>query len=309
MSEENQDQDEVGIEQEQVEQTQAEGLSDLMKDEPESRLEAQALAAAERAVTQGEQALKSAQGLIDNATQSSGHGGQRLWVLRSLLALNLALMGVMLLIPEAAPQNQGPIENVAPQEFAPGPTHDPSGDPVAHPVEPPAESFRDRSRPDIGLVGEDLMNEALRAAADHRYARAIGLLERYVAQPMLNESLKINAYWQLATYNRRVGNFDQAVHYENQAQGLAPMAMLPEDLIRAADAAERDGDGRAMRRAYARFLLINDRVSPAQRAKIIEAYLRMGDSFRVEAEAGAEAAEAITAEKVQELREARERGK
>jgi hypothetical protein len=43
-----------------------------------------------------------------------------------------------------------------------------------------------------------------------------------------------------------------------------------------------------MRRYYARFLLQQKQVPPSLRAKIAEAYLKLGDGYRVEAEQGAE---------------------
>ncbi len=78
---------------------------------------------------------------------------------------------------------------------------------------------------------------------------------------------------------------------------------MPEDLIRTAVEAEKRGDARGMRRAYANFLLQEKLVSPTMRSLIVESYLKLGDSFHLEAEQEGDSAAAEEGDRIRRIRE------
>ena len=63
--------------------------------------------------------------------------------------------------------------------------------------------------------------------------------------------------------------------------------------------AEAEGNGEEMRRLYARFLLQQKQIPPALQQVVVEAYLKLGDSYRLEAQAATEKARI---EELQELK-------
>ena len=83
-----------------------------------------------------------------------------------------------------------------------------------------------------------------------------------------------------------------ALEHERLARQDADRAALPEELLRQARAAQARGDGAAMRRAYAQFLLQEGQMSPELQALIQEALLEIGDSYRVQADSGETTTEA-----------------
>ena len=72
--------------------------------------------------------------------------------------------------------------------------------------------------------------------------------------------------------------------YLRQANQILRRSYLPDDLLRSARRAEEAGDAAQMRAAYARFLLQQSMVPASERQAIHEAYLKLGDSYRMQAE-------------------------
>lgn len=210
---------------------------------------------------------------------------RKLWLLRILLISNLAMMLVMLLLPH-------PMETRT--EYVTGSPTGEEGTRSARPLPPPgsgashttAEPYVQPPRSQsLGLPNDPLYEKALMQALDGDFAAASATLQAFLAaHPSLDPALERLIHAHLAYYLRKAGNLGESIEQETRARQMAGRAFLPEELLRAARDAELRGDGDAMRRAYAQFLLQEDQLPPALRALVQEAYLKLGDAYRLEAE-------------------------
>lgn len=195
--------------------------------------------------------------------------------LRVLLLTNVVLVAALMALPGSKPEPsaqpaESPAANTAPggEEAAPRPA----------PVVPPPRRAGVRPR------GE-LWERAVRLAGRGRYAEAVTELERYLSsRPNMTDAERRLVYNQLAYYLVKDGRLDEAMRYERMSSQLMARTHLPEDLLRAARRAKKEGDLPGMRAAYARFLLQRKQVPPSLRAAFAEAYLELGESYRLEAE-------------------------
>lgn len=191
--------------------------------------------------------------------------------LQILLACNLALIAVMLAMPGSG-------------ERAPA-------------AEPARElKIDDAPRPDpfataprkIGaLPADQLWEAAVRRAGEGEYGEAAELLERYLATAKsLTDVERRLIYNQLAFYLVKDGRLEEAQSYERKSNQIMTRSYLPEDLLRSAHHASEQGQMDDMRASYARFLLQQKQIPPSLRKFVAEAYLKLGDSYRLEAEQG-----------------------
>ncbi len=227
-----------------------------------SDLEQKAIAAAEAALAQGQQAI---------AEFTAAHGTQpaprrsparpyRIWALRALLAVNLVLMGLVLVLPGT-----------------PKPAPQPPDAPQVSTQAPESPRFPDRQ----------LYEHALMRANEGQYGAAILAIEEYLRRnPNLPDYARRGVYLQLQYYLQREGRIEESRQMLAKAAQLMERSFLPEDLLQGAALAEKNGNGEEMRRNYARFLLLQKTLPAALRKHVAEAYLKLGDSYRLEAERG-----------------------
>jgi len=252
-------------------------LSDLMAAGPKAPaagskgpdLDAAALAAAQAAIAEGERALAAARSqLASSVPPATAPRRGRELALRLLLAANVLAMLVIALLPSSA----APVPPVAEEPAAKPPVHT-----TAQPKPTPA--------PRLG----DAYAQALLAAGEGDFARAIVLLEQYLtATPRMAPSQKINVLLALEHYSLQVGNATAAQGYRQRVQGMQDSHSLPEDLVAMAQAAAANGDQESLRRVWARFLLQQRQVPTPLYKHVAEAYLQLGDSYRLQANAAAE---------------------
>jgi hypothetical protein len=185
------------------------------------------------------------------------------WALRALLIVNLALMGIVL----AWPTGKAPAE------------HSPQG---AAPTDP----FLLPPRTLGGLPSGKHWDAAVQAAGRGELAQAVQLLEQYLqVAPAITDVERRLVYNQIAYYLAKDGHTAQALEYERRSSQLMSRSHLPEDLLQSAHRAAAEGKVAEMRAAYARFLLQQKQIPPSLRKHVAEAYLRLGDSYRMEADA------------------------
>jgi tetratricopeptide (TPR) repeat protein len=237
-------------------------------------LERQALAAAEQALAAGQQALTAAG--LEQAPPA--RRSARETVLRSLLALNLLAMLAVVFLPSPLPSPGAPSTSPS---TSPAPT--PSTGPAPGAVEqPPApEQPPPLRRPAL----DDPVIRAFAAADQRDYRTAIRLLEDHLAaSPRLEPSRKANVLLALQHYAAQLGDFARSEEYQHKVEALRSSHSLPEDLLQMANEAEKAGDVESMRRNYARLLLQQRQIPSALFRHVAEAYLKLGDSYRLEAE-------------------------
>ena len=230
-------------------------------------LEAEALHAAEKALAEGQKALAAARAHMgaEAPKPATSNRGRELF-LRGLLVFNvLAMIGVALLpTPQA---NHEPA------------TH---GAPVSHgdeTTQKPAPRF------------SDPWNRALAAAEGRDFEQAVSILDRYlVSKPRMVASEQISVLMALAHYSSRRNDFKMAQEYQRRADAIEKSHSLPEDLVAVAKAAAESGDQEQLRRVWARFLLQQRQIPSWLYKHVAEAYLQLGDSYRLQANAAAEAA-------------------
>lgn len=244
-------------------------------------LDGAALAAAEAALLAGQRALAQARASLQTPAPDRAAGRRRELLLRSILGFNLILMVLVVVVPwqpgKAPEAVQHPATRTAPQAEPP---------PVPHEV-PTAPAGPQGPHP----VAGSLYDQGLRAAAEGRYAEAITLMERYLlATPRLHVAQQCNVFHALAHYAFQLGDLQKSQDYDQKAAALLRSHTLPEDLVQMAQQAEQRGDADALRRLWARFLLQQRQIPPALYKHVAEAYLQLGDSYRLEAARGAEAA-------------------
>ncbi|MEE9125646.1 MAG: hypothetical protein V3U11_00755, partial [Planctomycetota bacterium] len=148
---------------------------------------------------------------------------------------------------------------------------------------------------------DNLYEEATLVARQGDYPRAVKLLKQLLktTPDMSGVALRL-VYTQLAYNLLRDGRRQEAEQYADRIDRMRVQTTLPEDLARAAQRAERDGRGGDMRRYYARFLLQQNQIRPDMRDIISEAYLKIDDSYRLEADAGEKAQAAREADEAEQ---------
>jgi hypothetical protein len=276
------------VDQSRVQQTgpqpPQEQLADLMNVGGKGRtpdLERQALAAAEQALTAGQQALTAA----EQALASPARRSVREIVLRSLLALNLLAMLAVVFLPapvaQLNPLATSPSTTSATSPTTSPPTGSPSTGPSAVEQPPAPAQPPPLRRPAL----DDPVIRAFAAADQRDYRTAIRLLEDHLAaSPRLEPSRKANVLLALQHYAAQLGDFAKSEEYQRKVEALRSSHSLPEDLLQMAGEAEKAGDVESMRRNYARLLLQQRQIPSALFRHVAEAYLKLGDSYRLEAE-------------------------
>jgi TolA-binding protein len=216
---------------------------------------------------------------------------RKLWLLRILLVSNLAMMLVMLLMPHPMETR---TEYVKDSDRKTNSSPDMRALPQGQPM---TGGNASRARPDafvqpprelsLGLPNDPLYEKALVQALDGDFVAASATLREFLdAHPGLDPSLQRLVHAHLAYYLRKAGAIPESIEHETKSRELAGRSFLPEELLRNAREAELRGDGDGMRRAYAQFLLQEEQLPPALQALVQEAYLKLGDAYRIEAERG-----------------------
>lgn len=228
---------------------------------PGSTLEADALRAAEEAIAEGERALAQARGQLHDRAATTPRNRSREVAVRILLAINVLAMIVVAWLPTPTATDDGvaATHTEPPPAAAPGPR-------LAEP-----------------------WNRALAAAEGGRFAEAITILEGYLS-PRMPPSQQLNVLMALSHYAFRVGDFTKAQQYEQRANAIEQSHTLPADLVAMAKAAMASGDQETLRRVHARFLLQQRQIPSWLYKHVAEAYLQLGDSYRLQADSAAEQA-------------------
>lgn len=301
----------AATEAEASQQADQDGVAELMADAPEGRdLEAQALRAAEQAIAKAELALASAE--LAGAAKEAQRAEQQLAVpasrqrlIQAVLILNVLLMGLMLALPNPPSGTHAPST----------PAHDASG--AADPEHGAAAHGGEAAGHDAGHgegreSGHSAMDQrggvsgaawirALQYSGAGDYERAAQTLEGHLAEhPDLPAFERKTYYTALMHYLAEAGRDEEVEAYQGKLMALGNQRYLPADILRMARSAEDSGDGARMRQLYARFLLTQGRHTAAERRAVAEAYLKLGDSYRVQAQRGEQRASVM-----QRLREAR----
>jgi uncharacterized protein HemY len=148
----------------------------------------------------------------------------------------------------------------------------------------------------------DLWLQALEHADRGQWHEALAILERYLAEsPRLAAGRRMLVFLTMEHYAAQLGDFARAGDYQRRASALMQSHTLPDDLLAMAQQAEARGDHEALRRIYARFLLQQRQIPASLYRHVAEAYLKLGDSYRHEAQQAAEAA------RLRELEDLRQR--
>ncbi len=247
----------------------AEGAEAAAPETASPDLEQQAIAAAEAALAEGSKALQDAQDELRARVQAPpAVDRSRERLLRALVVTNLVAMVVLVLLPSARSGDAAPT--TAPAHAVPAPEHD---------AAPQAPSLND---PVVQAF----------ALADRRdFEGAMSALDAYLAaHPRLEAAKKVNVLLALEHYAAQLGDFARAQGYQRRCDALRSAHSLPEDLVQMALEAEKNGDFESMRRHYARLLLQQRQIPSSLYRHVAEAYLKLGDSYRTEAESGEAAA-------------------
>jgi hypothetical protein len=228
-------------------------------------LDAEALRAAQQAIDEGQRALDTARRQLAGSSELAPRNARRReLVLRSLLILNILAMFAVASLP--APGAKSTTE--------PAP-------PVAA-IEPDPRT----SEPHFN----EPWNQALAAAERRDFARAVTILDNYLADsPRMAPSQQLSVLMALAHYSARQNDFARAQDYQRRADAIDKSHSLPEDLVAMAKAASQNGDQESLRRIWARFLLQQRQVPSWLHKHVAEAYLQLGDSYRLQADDAAEA--------------------
>lgn len=258
---------------------------------PRPDLDAEAVRAAQAAIAEGERALAAARAQLGTKQQPAGdrsRAKRRELALRLLLAANVLAMLVVMSFPSFRSMTSAPTEPTgstptggAAPETAPGSAVQPG---AAGPAEasPPAPA---------GPRLADKYNQALLASESRNYAEAVALLEEYLAEtPRMPASRLVNVYRAMAHYSSAIGRFREAQDYERRAQAVTQSHSLPDDLVAMAKAAAASGDQESLRQVWARFLLQQRQIPSSLYQHVAEAYLELGDSYRIQANEAAEQA-------------------
>ncbi|MFO1076864.1 MAG: hypothetical protein U1E73_03960 [Planctomycetota bacterium] len=270
-------------------------LTDLMAsgDVPKTArpdLDAEALRLAKEAIAEGERALAAARAQLAQRHSPPSRRGRRLeFALRMLLAANVLAMLLVIAMPSLVP-SLGQSGEVA---HAPTPTN------TGH--QPPAPP---------GPKVDDRYNQALLLSDRGDFAGAIDVLEKYLKEsPRMAPSRLINIYQSIAYYASACGRVAQSEEYQRKAQAVTQSHQLPDDLVETAKAALASGDQESLRRIWARFLLIQREIPPSLYQHVAEAYLQLGDSYRLQANEAADKARVAEIERANALLREQGQGK
>lgn len=231
-------------------------------------LEGDALRAAEKALAEGQRALAAARAHLGAEPPASPRPSRtRELVLRGALIFNVLAMIAVTMLP--AP-GTGTTTTV-----------------VDHGTDtpPPAATGPEVAPRDPKF--QEPWNRALAAAERRDFETAITILEQYLS-PRMSPSQQLNVLMALAHYSSRLGQFQQAQEYQRRADAIDKSHSLPEDLVAMAKAAAASGDQESLRRIWARFLLQQRQVPSWLYKHVAEAYLQLGDSYRLQANEAAE---------------------
>lgn len=237
-----------------------------------------------------QRALDAANFFVDDAAESSAEEEasaevavtarrRSMWdvLMPVLLLSNLCLMGWMVALPGGLLGSKDRPEQV-PVEV---------DDSVANPVaESPDPFVTPRQELDELLPSKPMYDAARLEVIGENYERAVELFEGYLAaHPELRPFQKQMVFNTLAYCLQKVGRREEALAVTAKIEDLVRLTSLPDELWKMAQLAEADGRGNDMRRYYARFLLQQDQLGVrwTDQGKVIEAYLKIGDSYRVDA--------------------------
>lgn len=252
----------------------ADKLSDLMADGSApaqgNDLEQQALRAAEHAVAESERALAEARELLRrpvgarSAAPTARPRNNRELAMRMLLAVNVVAMMVVAMLPSSGAEPS--TEPAAPTT-------------VETPVVETPDSGGEATRMSVPW------NRALRASERGEWQAATAILEAYLNDnPRMPPGEKLPVLLTLSGYSARF-DYKKSRHYAQQAQALEQSHYLPEDLVRSAEVALESGDQETLRRVWARFLLQQRQIPSWLYQHVARAYLQLGDSYRMDADA------------------------
>lgn len=234
-------------------------------------LDAEALRVAKEAIAEGERALAQARAQLAGQVQpqpTRRRNGREL-AIRFLLAANVLAMIVVVALPSLVPGSG-------------------QGDPTTGGT-PPAATHHEPAP--TGPKLNDRYNQALMLSDKGDFAGAIDLLEQYLQEsPRMAPSRLVNVYQQISYYASSCGRFEKAEDYRRKALAVTQSHQLPDDLVETAKAALASGDQESLRQVWARFLLIQREIPPSLYQHVAEAYLQLGDSYRLQANAAAEKA-------------------
>lgn len=254
---------------------------------PKVDLEQEAIEAAAQAVADGERAVAEAEAALREAAPPapppatgplSAPRNRRELVLRVLLAVNVAVILVVALLPAPATGGGESVDPVVTEPPAPAPTSQVSPQPTAQVMNEP-------------------WNQALRASERREWGAAVTILEGYLdSRPEMPPSERLSVLSALSFYAARDKDFGRSRRYSQQAQALEQSHSLPADLVKEAAAAVELGDQESLRRIWARFLLQQRQIPSWLYQHVAQAYLELGDSYREDAASGARAARALELE-------------
>jgi hypothetical protein len=255
---------------------------------PAPDLDAEALRAAEHALAEGHRALAAARArLAGERPVARRPARRRELILRALLVLNVLAMIAVATLP------------------VPGPTQTGTG--TANTPAPSAVSADPRTSE---RRFNEPWNRALVAADKGDFAQAVTILDQYLASsPRMAPSQQLSVLMALAHYSARQNDWARAQEYQRRADAIERSHSLPEDLVAMAKAAAESGDQESLRRIWARFLLQQRQVPSWLFKHVAEAYLQLGDSYRLQANAAAEAARLEALERTAAALRGREDGK
>ncbi len=261
----------------EAEAQQGDNLAELMREDGSAArrgsLDERARAEARRALAEQEAAARTIG--PETETRRSVLDARRLRVLQGVLIGTVLLALGLLALPRPAPAGQGAGD------------YEPSGS-IDRVATVAARSFDQAHRGEaLGLPDDSTYQQAMLVALDGDFALACDLLIHYLERhEHLDEGVRRLVHAQVAYYQRKAGNLGAALEHERLARPGTQQAYLAEELLQAARSAQARGDHLAVRRAYARFLLQQDTMSPGMRALLDEAWLQMGDGYRQQADAG-----------------------
>jgi hypothetical protein len=244
-------------------------------------LDAAALAAARQAIAAGEQALAVAAAQLSPPGSPPARSRRRSdLVFGVVLLVNLFALVAVASLPPASASDAGPAVPPPPEVAATAAQVAPKDDPELRAFNAP-------------------LQRALAAADRGEHASAVTMLEAYLAgTPSLQPSQQANVLNMLSHYASLANDFGRAQEFAQRAAGIGQAHSLPADLVAMAKAAAASGDQEALRRVWARFLLQQRQVPSWLYKHVAQAYLELGDSYRDQANVGAER------ERVRKLQEA-----
>lgn len=271
----------------QSEPAKADALSQLMgasAPAPAKKpdLDKQAVRAAEQALAEGARAIAEANAALKQGpaapTEPPRMSKKRELALRVLIGVNVLVMVVLVLLP--SPKAGTDAQPVVPHHETPPPAHDPV-------VQKPSAN--------------DPVLRAFAMAEARDFRSAIAVLDQYLAEtPRLDAGRKANVLLALEHYATQIGDFAAAQSYQRRTEALRSAHSMPEDLVQLALEAEKAGDVESMRRNWARLLLQQRQIPSSLYRHVAEAYLKLGDSYRTEAEQGEAAAREKQLQKARE---------